>query len=85
MWFSMELNQMQRQDEIENLNAMARKGKVLEEKQKREKMIAERERVLAQEREFEKKQDEQILQSIHKEIRVEQQRLMDERTKEREK
>jgi len=81
----MEINQMKRQDEIENLNNMAKQCKVLEEKRNREKMIQERQNILQRERETEKRQDEEILDNINKEIQKDHQKLLNERHNQREK
>lgn len=76
---------MKRQDEIENLNNMAKQCKVLEEKRNREKMIQERQNILQRERETEKRQDEEILDNINKEIQKDHQKLLNERHNQREK
>jgi len=85
MWFNMENNQIQRQDEIENLNNMAKKGKILQEKQNRERMIAQRDRIRQDEEQSEKQADEDILNTVNKEIQKEHARLLDKQAKEKEK
>jgi hypothetical protein len=85
MWFQMEMNQCQRQDEIENLNNMAKKGMVLSEKQNRERMIAQRERMRQEEEEKEKEADKQILANAERNIRIEHEKLMEQRAQEKEK
>ena len=85
MWFQMEMNQCQRQDEIENLNNMAKKGMVLSEKQNRERMIAQRERMRQEEEEKEKEAEKQILANAERNIRIEHEKLMVQRAQEKEK
>lgn len=85
MWFNMENNQIQRQDEIENLNNMAKKGKILQEKQNRERMIAQRDRIRQEDEQSEKQADEDILNTVNKEIQNEHARLLEKQAKEKEK
>lgn len=42
IWYNLELSLMDRYDQIENLNSMARKNKALDEKKKREHIIHQR-------------------------------------------
>jgi len=81
----MENNQIQRQDEIENLNNMAKKGKILQEKQNRERMIAQRDRIRQEDEQSEKQADEDILNTVNKEIQNEHARLLEKQAKEKEK
>jgi len=85
MWFNMELNQIKRQDEIENLNSMAKNCKVLEAKQNRERQIAQRDQMRAQEEQNEKEADRNIILNTEKQIQIEHEKLMDQRAREKEK
>lgn len=76
---------MQRFDEIENLNHMAKKNKVFDEKRLREKTIAERNEILRQEREAELENDRNYIEKINHDIREEHQKIIQERVHEREK
>lgn len=84
MWFKMDMNQCQRQDEIENLNIMAKKCSILSEKQNREKMIAQRERMQQEEINKEKEADKELLAAAERNIRIEHEKLMEQREREKE-
>jgi len=84
MWFKMDMNQCQRQDEIENLNIMAKKCSILSEKQNREKMIAQRERMQQEEINKEKEADKELLAAADRNIRIEHEKLMEQREREKE-
>jgi len=84
MWFKMDMNQCQRQDEIENLNIMAKKCSILSEKQNREKMIAQRERMQQEEINKEKDADKELLAAADRNIRIEHEKLMEQRDREKE-
>jgi len=84
MWFKMDMNQCQRQDEIENLNIMAKKCSILSEKQNREKMIAQRERMQQEEINKEKEADKELLAAADRNIRIEHEKLMEQRDREKE-
>jgi len=80
----MDMNQCQRQDEIENLNIMAKKCSILSEKQNREKMIAQRERMQQEEINKEKEADKELLAAAERNIRIEHEKLMEQREREKE-
>lgn len=84
MWFKMDMNQCQRQDEIENLNIMAKKCSILSEKQNREKMIAQRERMQQEDINKEKEADKELLAAADRNIRIEHEKLMEQRDREKE-
>lgn len=83
MWFKMDMNQCQRQDEIENLNIMAKKCSILSEKQNREKMIAQRERMQQEDINKEKEADKELLAAADRNIRIEHEKLMEQRDREK--